>query len=136
MSRKVLCISRILFTLGLVLGFGFGDAFKLPFRVKDLLPVLPRQISWPVLNNIHSAVDLLPSYIGSLAPHNGSIDWKGACFLDNSARVELTAAGDRGIGGAVIYLSVCFFLLLYNFGMDVFVSEFLVFRIFPKYKDA
>ncbi|CAI9092811.1 OLC1v1028148C1 [Oldenlandia corymbosa var. corymbosa] len=91
--------------LGLIFGVGVGDAFKVPFRVKDVLPVLPRQISWPVMNNLHSAVDLLPSYIGSLTPHNGSIDWKGACFLDNSGRVELTAAGDRGIGGAVIYLS-------------------------------
>ena len=95
----------------LILRLGFGDAFKVPFTVKDVLPVLPRQISWPVMNSIHSAVDLMPSYIGSLAPHNGSIDWKGACFFDNKARVEFTGSGDRNIGGAVIYLSVCSFML-------------------------
>ncbi|KAJ8569860.1 hypothetical protein K7X08_006437 [Anisodus acutangulus] len=71
----------------------------MPFRVKDVLPVLPCQVSWPVLNTIHSPVDLLPTYIGSLAPNNGSISWKGACFFENEARVELTGPG------ATIHLS-------------------------------
>lgn len=79
----------------------------MPFRVKDVLPVLPREVSWPVLNTLHSPVDLLPTYIGSLAPNNGSISWKGACFFQNEARVEFTGPGDRGIGGATIHLSVC-----------------------------
>jgi hypothetical protein len=105
-SQK-LWLLRLIWILGI--GVGFGDALKMPFRVKDVLPVLPRQISWPVLNNIHSAVDLLPSYVGSLAPDNGSIEWKGACFFDNKARVEFTSSADRGIGGAVVYLSVCCF---------------------------
>lgn len=87
------------------LSFRFGDALKVPFRVKDVLPALPHEVSWPVLNNIHSAVDLLPAYVGSLSPNNGSIEWKGSCFFDNQARVVLTGPGDRNIGGAVIYLS-------------------------------
>lgn len=98
---------RLLWVLGI--GLHIGDAWKVPFTVKDVLPLLPHEISWPVLNNIHSAVDLLPSYVGSLAPNNGSMEWKGACFVDNKARVEFTNYGDRGIGGAVVFLSVGFF---------------------------
>ncbi|GAB2214153.1 hypothetical protein Droror1_Dr00018493 [Drosera rotundifolia] len=93
------------------------SAFKVPFRVKDVLPVLPRQISWPVLNNLHSAVDLLPAFVGSVAPGNGSVGWKGACFLENQARIEFTGGesggdagdgddGDEGnLGGGVLYLT-------------------------------
>lgn len=105
-TRRKLWLLKFVFLLGLGLGFDFGDALKVPFRVNDVLPVLPHQISWPVLNGIHSAVDLLPQYIGSLSPNNGTITWKGACFFDNEAEIEFTAAGDRGIGGGVIHLSV------------------------------
>ncbi|KAL7175711.1 hypothetical protein ACSBR2_029323 [Camellia fascicularis] len=61
------------------------------------------QISWPVLNNLHSAVDLLPSFVGSVSPTNGSIEWKGACFFNNEARLEFTN-GDQGLGGGVLHL--------------------------------
>lgn len=89
------------------LGFGanLGRALKLPFRANDVLPVLPRQISWPVLNNLHTAVDLLPSYVGSVTPSNGTIEWKGACFFTNEAQINLTE-GDRGLGGGVLRLKV------------------------------
>lgn len=93
--------------VGVGFGIHFGSAFKVPVRFTDVLPVLPRQVSWPVLNNIHSAVDLLPQYIGSLAPDNGTIKWNGSCFSENEAKIEFTAAGDRGMGGGVIHLSVC-----------------------------
>ncbi|XWS63607.1 hypothetical protein CRYUN_Cryun06bG0114900 [Craigia yunnanensis] len=94
----------------LELGFGvnFGQAFKVPFRVKDVLPVLPRQITWPVLNNLHSAVDLLPAFVGSVSPNNGSVEWKGACFYGNEARLEFTES-DRngsGLGGGILRLTV------------------------------
>ena len=105
---------RLVFILGLGFCFQFGDALKVPFSVKDALPVLPRQISWPVLNNLHSAVDLLPSFVGSIAPSNGSIDWKGACFYGNEARLDFTGGDDRGLGGGVIYLTVSLFACLYN----------------------
>ncbi|GAB4839902.1 hypothetical protein Ancab_020611 [Ancistrocladus abbreviatus] len=93
----------------LLLGLGFGlnlsYAFKVPFRAKDVLPVLPHQISWPVLNNLHSAVDLLPAFVGSVAPNNSSIQWKGACFYENTARIEFTDGGSKGLGGGVLYLT-------------------------------
>ncbi|XP_068325984.1 uncharacterized protein [Pyrus communis] len=103
-SRTPRLLLLLLCFLGL--GSGFGDALKVPLRIKDVLPVLPRQISWPVLNNFHSAVDLLPSFIGSVTPDNSSIQWEGACFSGNQARLEFTE-GDRGkpdLGGGVLYL--------------------------------
>ncbi|KAI8030869.1 hypothetical protein LOK49_LG01G00673 [Camellia lanceoleosa] len=95
--------------LGLVFGLNFGKSLKVPFRVNNVLPALPRQISWPVLNNLHSAVDLLPSFVGSVSLTNGSIEWKGACFFDNEARLEFTG-GDRGLGGGVLHLKVRSFI--------------------------
>ncbi|KAL5552970.1 hypothetical protein UlMin_040371 [Ulmus minor] len=97
--------SRLLLLLWF-LGLGFGHGLKVPFRVSDVLPVLPHQVSWPVLNNFHSAVDLLPYFVGSVSPSNGSVDWKGACFYGNEARLELTGSDreESGLGGGVLYL--------------------------------
>lgn len=111
----------ILLLLLCSLALGFGDALKVPLRMKDVLPVLPRQISWPVLNNFHSAVDLLPSFIGSVTPNNLSIQWEGACFSGNEARLEFTES-DRDkpdLGGGVLYLKVRFShlkLIIFFFG--------------------
>uniref|UniRef100_A0A7N0V843 Uncharacterized protein n=1 Tax=Kalanchoe fedtschenkoi TaxID=63787 RepID=A0A7N0V843_KALFE len=90
--------------LGLGLGTGSTvSGFKVPFRVNDVLPVLPAEVSWPVLNGLHSAVDLMPTYVGSVSPYNGTVKWKGACFLGNEATLEFTE-GDRGLGGGVLHL--------------------------------
>ncbi|KAI3970589.1 hypothetical protein MKX01_024236 [Papaver californicum] len=104
-SKNLIMFLRILLFLGF--WFEFGQSFKVPFRVNDVLPVLPRQVSWPLLNNFHSAVDLLPSFVGSVSPNNGSIEWKGACFYGNEARMEFTSGStgdDKGLGGGVLYL--------------------------------
>lgn len=101
---------HFLLLLILTLFSTFGDSFKVPFRVNDVLPVLPPGISWPVLNNLHSAVDLLPYFVGSVTPYNGSIEWKGACFFDNQAKLEFTNKQNNGsgLGGAILYLKVLF----------------------------
>lgn len=114
------------FILLWILGLGScSNAFKVPFRVNDVLPVLPHGISWPVLNNFHSAVDLLPYFVGSVTPDNASIEWKGACFFENTAKLEFTA-GDRNetdLGGGVLYLKVCvFFASMRNHGVSVLCS--------------
>lgn len=99
-----------LIALWIVALSSFGHALKVPFRVNDVLPVLPRGISWPVLNSFNGAVDLLPSFVGSVTPYNGSIEWKGACFYDNEAKLKFTAGDTNGsdLGGAVLYLKVSF----------------------------
>ncbi|KAG6518059.1 hypothetical protein ZIOFF_021460 [Zingiber officinale] len=99
--------------VGLTLSFGLGGspaiAFKVPFRVNDVLPILPRQISWPVMNNLHSAVDLLPSYVGSVVPDAAAVGWKGACFFENEARLEFVELGEDGYsqsanGSAILHI--------------------------------
>lgn len=125
----------IIFFLGVGFCFDSGFAIKVPFRVNDVLPVLPRQISWPVLNNLHSAVDLMPSYVGSVTPQNNeSIQWKGTCFFENSARLEFTENDDDkgGIGGGLLHLKVLFsnsFCFIIQFGMKI-VQELCVLTIF------
>lgn len=96
---------RALGFLLLLLGFQSLEsarALSVPFRVKDVLPVLPRQISWPVLNNLHSPVNLLPSFVGSVSLNGSAIEWKGACFYANEARLEIT----NDSRAAVLYLKV------------------------------
>ncbi|KAH9329583.1 hypothetical protein KI387_001691 [Taxus chinensis] len=82
---------------------GCSDGLKVPFRAKDVLPVLPRQVSWPVLNSIHSAVDLLPKFVGSVASED-AVEWQGSCFLGNEARLEFTKKEGDDLGGAVVHL--------------------------------
>ena len=125
-----------LFFCVLWLGFGvdFGQAFKVPFRVKDVLPVLPRQITWPVLNNLHSAVDLLPAFVGSVSPNNGSVEWKGACFYGNEARLEFTES-DRnvsGLGGGILHLTVRVFGLLITMTVVIIEVFFTVITVVDK----
>lgn len=100
-SPGFLAAALLLFLLGL----GSAGAVKVPFRFNDVLPALPREISWPVLNNFHSAVDLLPAFVGSVKPEGGSVAWKGACFFDNEARLDFTnGSADSDLGGGVIHL--------------------------------
>lgn len=107
-GRSLLFLSLL---FALLLGLGLtnysAEAFAVPFRTKDLLPILPKQISWPVMDTVHSAVDLLPSYIGSIIPGNNTIRWQGTCFLKNQVHLELTD-GDReeGLGGGILHLKV------------------------------
>ena len=110
-KMRTSCSLGILF---LGLGFCFlplAHPLKVPIRVKDLLPALPRQVSWPLLNNLHSAVDLLPRFVGTVAPDNGTVGWKGACFSDSEARLEFRG-GESGydLGGGVLHLKVHAFL--------------------------
>lgn len=60
-----------------------------------------------MMNTLHSAVDLLPSFVAAVAPAAPSpAVWNGSCFAANEAAIELTP-GDRNgteIGGAVLRL--------------------------------
>lgn len=65
-----------------------------PFHPKDLLPALPHQIAWPVLNTFSSAVDLLPQFMSAVGPlHQNSTSWQGSCFSDNQAFMKYTENG-------------------------------------------
>lgn len=75
----------------------------MPFRPKDFLPMLPRQVSWPVLNTIHSAVDLLPLFVGSVSDQE-IVQWNGSCFDGNEARIEYTEKEGDELGGGVLHI--------------------------------
>jgi hypothetical protein len=61
------------------------------------------------MNTLHSAVDLLPSFVAAVAPGDPApAAWNGSCFAVNEAAIHLTP-GDRNgtdIGGAVLRLKV------------------------------
>ncbi|URE47228.1 hypothetical protein MUK42_23796 [Musa troglodytarum] len=71
------------------------------------------------MNNLHSAVDLLPSFVGSVVPDAGTVGWKGACFFENEARLELTehvsgGGNESSLNGGILHLKVKsrYFILL------------------------
>ncbi|KAK1283422.1 hypothetical protein QJS10_CPB21g00918 [Acorus calamus] len=82
----------------------FGSLLKPPFKPMDLLPLLPRELSWPILNTLNSAVDLLPSFVGAVSSPNSSVEWKGACFYENKAWMEFHNKTGSRYGGGTLHL--------------------------------
>lgn len=81
-------------------------AFKTPFHPIDVLPILPRQVSWPILKYLKSAEDLLPAFVGAAIEGNNSLEWKGACFYENSAWLEFHNKTGSEFGGGTLHLKV------------------------------
>ncbi|KAF6168020.1 hypothetical protein GIB67_011405 [Kingdonia uniflora] len=79
-------------------------AWKTPFHPRDLLPLLPRQISWPLLNKLHSAVDLLPTFVGSASSPNDTLNWKGACFYETRAWMNFNNKSNSEFGGGTLHI--------------------------------
>ncbi|KQJ98314.1 hypothetical protein BRADI_3g36160v3 [Brachypodium distachyon] len=80
-----------------------------PFRTGGLLP---RGLAWPLANTVHSAIDLLPTFVAFAAPGGRAAAWRGACFEENEAVLSLTpgpagrngTGAGAGLGGAVLQL--------------------------------
>lgn len=55
-----------------------SEGLKMPFGpiFFFFLLMLPRQVSWPVLNTIHNAVNFLPLFVGSVSE---IVQWNGSC---------------------------------------------------------
>ncbi|KAI8552802.1 hypothetical protein RHMOL_Rhmol06G0296300 [Rhododendron molle] len=83
-----------------------AHGLKLPFRPKDVLPFLPRPISWPILSYLRSPVDILPSFVGAVSSPNGSLEWKGACFYKNRAWMEFHNKSGSEFGGGTLHIKV------------------------------
>ncbi|CAK9150254.1 unnamed protein product [Ilex paraguariensis] len=81
-------------------------ALKAPFHPQDVLPLLPRQVSWPVLNSLRSAVDLLPTFVGAASSSNKTGEWKGACFYKNTAWMEFNHKNGSEFGGGTLHIKV------------------------------
>lgn len=101
------------FVLTLVLLFCniIVHAHKEAFRAQDVLPLLPRQVAWPILNSLNSAVDLLPTFVGAASMNNNSSGWKGACFYENNAWMEFHNKSGSQFGGGTLHLKVQFLFI-------------------------
>ncbi|KVI10325.1 hypothetical protein Ccrd_011267 [Cynara cardunculus var. scolymus] len=83
------------------------EAIKAPIRPQDILPLLPRQVSWPLLNSLRGASDLLPSFVGAASISNHSdLQWKGSCFYQNTAWLELHNKSGSEFGGGTLHIKV------------------------------
>lgn len=83
-------------------------AFKTPFHPSDVLPLLPRQVSWPILKYLSKAEDILPTFVGAAIEGNNSFSWKGACFYKNSAWLEFHNKTGSEFGGGTLHIKVQF----------------------------
>ncbi|KAK9673924.1 hypothetical protein RND81_12G199000 [Saponaria officinalis] len=82
---------------------------KTPIKLRDILPILPNQISWPILRKLNSAVDLLPTFVGAASSSdavNNSLVWKGACFYSNTAWLEFHNKSGSQFGGGTLHIKV------------------------------
>lgn len=77
------------------------------FCTHDILPLLPRQVSRPLLNSQRGAADLLPTFVGaanSSFSNSLALGRKGACFYNNSAWLELYSKTGNQFGGVLFVL--------------------------------
>ncbi|KAI3948806.1 hypothetical protein MKX01_022220 [Papaver californicum] len=82
----------------------YGYTWKTPFHPGDILPLLPKKISWPILNSLHSAVDLLPTFVGAASSSNDTLQWKGACFYKTNAWMEFHNKTGSQFGGGTLHI--------------------------------
>ncbi|XP_043692441.1 uncharacterized protein LOC122642891 [Telopea speciosissima] len=92
------------FVILLCFSFHFGFAWKTPFHPRDVLPLLPREISWPMLNSLQNAVDLLPTFVGAASSPNDTLEWKGACFYKTQAWMEFHNKTGSEFGGGTLHI--------------------------------
>ncbi|CAN1242915.1 hypothetical protein LINPERPRIM_LOCUS5502 [Linum perenne] len=79
-------------------------SLETPFHPRDVLPFLPKEVSWPVLNYLNSAVDLLPTFVGAASASLNTVDWKGACFYQNQAWIEFHNKTGSQFGGGTLHI--------------------------------
>ena len=58
------------------------------------------------MNYLNSAVDLLPSFVGAASSTNNSLEWKGACFYENTAWLEFNNKSGSEFGGGILHIKV------------------------------
>lgn len=90
----------------LILTVSTAESLKPPLHPRDLLPLLPKQVSWPILNSLYGAADLLPTFIGTASPGNDDVKWKGACFYENTAYLEFHNKSGSEFGGGTLHIQV------------------------------
>lgn len=103
-----------LLTLSLLLATPhvYVHGLKPPFRPKDVLPFLPRSISWPIVSSLYSPIDILPSFVGTVSSPNDSLEWKGSCFYKNRAWMEFHNKSGSEFGGGTLHIKVDEFFVM------------------------
>jgi hypothetical protein len=105
-SPSLLSIFFLFFMITVASFSKLPHAVKLPFHPRDVLPLLPRQAAWPILNSLNSPVDLLPSFVGAASSPNHTLEWKGACFYKNTAWMEFHNKSGTEFGGGTLHIKV------------------------------
>jgi hypothetical protein len=124
-SPSLLSIFFLFFMITVASFSKLPHAVKLPFHPRDVLPLLPRQAAWPILNSLNSPVDLLPSFVGAASSPNDTLEWKGACFYKNTAWMEFHNKSGTEFGGGTLHIKVWnLSLLLFFFFSFFFFSGF------------
>ncbi|XP_073005912.1 uncharacterized protein [Typha latifolia] len=80
--------------------------WRFPLHPMDLLPLLPREISWPVLSSLRNVVDILPLFVGVASAANSPLEWKGACFYQNKAWMEFHNKSGSQFGGGTLHIKM------------------------------
>ncbi|CAN1318721.1 hypothetical protein LINPERPRIM_LOCUS30918 [Linum perenne] len=81
-------------------------AVKSLFHPRDVLPLLPKEVSWPILDHLNSAVDLLPTFVGAASSPDNTVEWKGACFYKSLAWIEFHNKTGSQFGGGTLHIKV------------------------------
>ncbi|KAK4341842.1 hypothetical protein RND71_037658 [Anisodus tanguticus] len=91
------------------------NGFETLFNPNDILPLLPRQVSWLIVNSLHSAVDLLPAFVGAGSIEgNNNLELKGACFYKNIAWLELQNKSNSEFGGGTLHIKPAYAANMWN----------------------
>ncbi|CAN6869675.1 unnamed protein product [Brassica oleracea] len=103
-SSSSFTLSSLFATAVIILVLSTAVSLKSAFHPRDMLPHLPRQVSWPILNSLYGAADLLPTFIGTADAGNNTVKWKGACFYDNTAHMEFHNKSASKFGGGTLHI--------------------------------
>ncbi|CAF2327190.1 BnaA10g09190D [Brassica napus] len=109
-SSSSFTLSSLFATAVLILVLSTAVSLKSTLHPRDMLPHLPRQVSWPILNSLYGAADLLPTFIGTANAGNNTVKWKGACFYENTAHMEFHNKSGSKFGGGTLHIkahSIC-----------------------------
>lgn len=111
-SLKALLLPLLLILSLLLLFHSFNSPWQGDYRGNfvvhpvDLLPLLPRWAALPILRSLHSAVDLLPTFIGTASSPNTTLHWKGACFYNTTAWMEFHNETGSRYGGGTLHIKM------------------------------
>jgi len=106
MERRLASVLLVFNLIWSAIGIGV-HAYHQAFAPSDVLPLLPRSIAMPVLNNLHNPVDLLPKFVAAVSSRNDTVQWRGTCFYQNEAYMEFTEPKVEGHnGGGILHIKV------------------------------